>query len=77
MILEKYELFLEKEGYSKYTPSGHPSTVYDYSKRIKQIADRESISIDNLFENINKYVNKYDTHGVCNFISHWTNYTKI
>jgi hypothetical protein len=61
--LKNFETYLIKEGYSEYTPSGHPSTVYDYGKRVENICEKESISILKLAENIDFYVSKYDTYG--------------
>lgn len=62
-MLEKFKNYLIKKGYSEYTPSGHPSTVYDYGKRIERICKREGVPIEELAENISVYVEKYDTHG--------------
>lgn len=61
--LENFEQYLINEGYSKHTSSGKPSTVYDYSKRVEKICERESITIDKLKENIDFYVSKYDDYG--------------
>ena len=63
MILKNFETFLIKQGYSEQTPSGHPSTVYDYGKRVNTICEKEAISINNLSENIDFYVGKYDEFG--------------
>ena len=62
-MLEKFKRFLILNGYSEFTPSGHPSTVYDYTKRIEGICKRERISIHHLAENISFYVERYDTNG--------------
>jgi len=63
-ILDKFEMYLEKQGYSKITPSGHRSTTYDYAKaRIPKICEREGITIQQLAENILLYIQKYDTFG--------------
>lgn len=62
-MLEKFKQYLIQQGYSEYTPSGHPSTVYDYGKRIEKICEREGISIKHLGDNIGVYVKKYDTFG--------------
>lgn len=62
-MLEKFKRFLILKGYSEFTPSGHPSTVYDYIKRIERICKREQISIHQLCENISFYVERYDTFG--------------
>lgn len=62
--LENFKTYLIKQGYSELTPSGNPSTVYDYGKRVENILERERISILKLAENIDFYVSKYDTHGI-------------
>jgi hypothetical protein len=62
-MLEKFKHYLIQQGYSEHTPSGHPSTVYDYAKRIEKICEREKISIEQLGDNIGVYVKKYDTFG--------------
>jgi len=62
-MLENFERYLIQQGYSEYTPSGNPSTVYDYAKRIEKICERERISLKQLADNISFYVKKYDTFG--------------
>ena len=63
-ILKNFEIYLIEKGYSKLTPSGHPSTVYDYGKRVEKICEKEDISILKLAENIDFYIRKYDTNGI-------------
>ena len=41
---EAFENYLTVRGYSKVTPSGHPSTVYDYCRRIDFVAKEEGVS---------------------------------
>ncbi|MGZ0016916.1 hypothetical protein [Yeosuana sp. AK3] len=62
-MLETFKKYLIQQGYSKYTPSGNPSTVYDYAKRIQKICERENITIDKLTGNISFYVVRYDSYG--------------
>lgn len=62
-MLENFKRYLIQQGYSEFTPSGNPSTVYDYGKRINKICERERISIEQLANNINVYVEKYGTLG--------------
>ncbi len=62
-MLENFKKYLIQKGYSEYTPSGNPSTAYDYVKRINKICERERISINQLADNIHNYVKKYDTGG--------------
>lgn len=61
--LENFKTYLIQQGYSEYTPSGNPSTVYDYGKRVNKILKKEKISIQKLTENIDLYVKKYDAYG--------------
>ena len=64
-ITEKgFEEYLRKEGYSEFTKSGHPSTVYNYPKRVKKICERENLqSLNELAEKIPTIVQKYDKNG--------------
>lgn len=61
---KQFKEYLIKEGYKEYTPSGHPSTVYDYIKRIDFICEEEGLlSWTQLAANVNHYVNNYDIGG--------------
>ena len=62
-MIENFKRYLIEQGYSEFTPSGNPSTVYDYVQRIKKICDRENITVKILAENINFYVDKYGPVG--------------
>ena len=62
-MLERFKRYLIQQGYCEYTPSGNPSTVYDYVKRIKRVCKREGVSIEKLSDKIGFYVKKYDTLG--------------
>jgi hypothetical protein len=62
-MLEKFKLYLVKQGYSEFTPSGNPSTAYDYSKRVNKICLREAISLKHLADNISFYIDKYSPTG--------------
>ena len=62
-MLENFKHYLIEQGYSEFTPSGNPSTVYDYMKRVEKICDRESITIKRLADNISFYVDKYGPTG--------------
>jgi len=63
-IILDFQNYLIKNKYSEFTPSGNPSTVYDYSKsRLPKICKRENITLQELADNISKYVKKYDIGG--------------
>ena len=62
-ILENYRDYLVEEGYSDLTPKGKPSTATDYSKRVKRIVERENISITQLSNNIDFYIEDYGRTG--------------
>jgi hypothetical protein len=62
--LENFKNYLIQNDYKEFTPAGNPSTVYDYVNRVKNILDREKISIQNLATNIDSYVKKYDVDGI-------------
>lgn len=61
--LENFRIYLIQKGYTEFTPTGNNSTVYDYVNRVRNILDREKISIQNLATNIDSYVEKYDVDG--------------
>ncbi len=60
---KEFEYFLESKGYSKFTPSGAPSTVYDYIKRIDKVCYYEYCTWEELAENIDSVVRDYDIGG--------------
>ena len=62
-MLENFKDFLIEQGYSEFTPSGKPSTVYDYVKRVEKICDRENITVIGMAENIAFYVERYGATG--------------
>ena len=62
-MLENFKKYLIEQGYSEFTPAGHPSTVYDYIKRVERICNRENITVQELSKNISFYVEKYGPLG--------------
>lgn len=62
-MLENFKTYLIKQGYSEFTPSGNPSTAYDYMKRVNNICLREAISVKHLAANIDFYIDKYGPTG--------------
>ncbi len=61
-ILDDFQQWLKSHGYKEYTPSGNPSTVYDYRKRIKSVCEEEGISIIELIKRIDTIVLDYDSN---------------
>jgi hypothetical protein len=62
-MLENFKIYLIEQGYSEFTPTGKPSTAYDYTKRVNKICLREAISVKYLAENIEIYIDKYGPTG--------------
>ena len=60
---EQFRHFLINTGYKETTPSGHPSTVYDYMKRIEKVCEWENESWETLATNIDDIVRMYDVGG--------------
>ena len=46
------------------TPSGKPSTVYDYMKRVDAVCAHEGVTWDHLAANAITYASKYEIGGV-------------
>lgn len=65
-----FEVFLIRKGYKQYTPSGNPSTVYDYVKRIDRVCDWESMTWQNLAASINNILPQYDVGGIKEELGH-------
>ena len=62
-MINEYEKYLISIGYKQTTPSGHPSTVYQYLKAIRTVCDEEGINLTGLKENISSIILKYDIGG--------------
>lgn len=60
---EKFKAYLISRGYSEITPSGKPSTVYDYMKRIDHVCSWENIDWATLKSRIDVVVQQYDSGG--------------
>ncbi len=61
--LNGFKSYLIRCGYAEYTPSGLPSTVYDYVGRIQKVLEWESMSLAELNQNIERICREYDTGG--------------
>lgn len=60
---QQFKDYLIKQGYSVTTPTGNPSTVYDYAKRIDKVCEWENLTWSGLAQNINAIVAQYDMGG--------------
>lgn len=60
---EQFYNYLVKRGYSVTTPTGKPSTVYDYTKRIERVCSWENTTWSGLARHINVIVAMYDVGG--------------
>ena len=63
-LLDDFKSYLIRCGYAEYTPSGLPSTAYDYVGRIKKILEWESMTLSELNQNIDKLCHEYDIGGI-------------
>lgn len=63
-LREQFYQFLLKEGFSDKTPSGNPSTTYDYLKRIDFVCENESLNWESLAQNIDTILNDYGATGI-------------
>lgn len=71
VIINKYETlreqfyqYLVKKGFSDRTPTGNPSTTYDYTKRIERVCKENSLSWERLLDNIDDIITQYDKGGI-------------
>ena len=60
---DQFEKYLIQEGYKSKTPSGKPSTVYDYIKRIDFVCNEENCDWIALATNIDNIIRSYDIGG--------------
>ncbi len=64
MYKNKFKEWLIGRGYKEYTPSGLPSTVYDYLKRIDFVIEQERYnSWQDVANNIDFLVKEYGESG--------------
>lgn len=61
---EQFRAYLINKGYALVTPSGNPSTVYDYQKRIDKVCEWECRTWNELAANIGTIVALYDVGGL-------------
>lgn len=60
---KQFEEYLINKGYKQTTPSGQPSTVYDYTNRIDRICKWENMTWKQVAGSIQKLLSQYDTGG--------------
>lgn len=60
---KQFEEYLINKGYKQTTPSGQPSTVYDYIKRIDRVCEWENITLEQLSDSIQEILYQYDIGG--------------
>lgn len=62
--IDDFEQYLINRGYKVVSKAGNKSTTYDYSRRrIPFVMREEGVSIYKLAENIDYYINLYDSDG--------------
>lgn len=61
---EAYKSYLLSFGYKEYTPSGNPSTVYQYIKSVESVLEWENLTWIGLAFNISSIRRKYDRGGI-------------
>lgn len=62
-LAKQFELYLIRQGFSVRTPSGNPSTVYDYCKRVNRVCADENLTWETLAVHIATFVREYDIGG--------------
>ena len=60
---EQFQNYLIKQGYKVKTPSGNPSTAYDYMMRIEKVCIWEDLTWEEVANNIGRLVTQYDVGG--------------
>ena len=62
-IQEQYEIYLEAAGYAVIGVNGSASTVPQYSYAVEKVLEREGLSWNQLKNDIDNIVKKYDKNG--------------
>ena len=63
VMFSRFKNYLIECGYKEYTPSGLPSTVYQYITAIEKVRSWEGMSYGEVDENINELCREYDLGG--------------
>jgi len=61
---QRFYQYLVEKGYTEYAPSGRKSTVYSYCNRINLVCEMEHMTWEQLADNIENIIPKYDTGGI-------------
>ena len=64
LFWDGYQEYLEKRGYSLYTPSGLPSTVFEYRRAVSDIKSYESLNLSDFCTKIDSIISEYDRGGI-------------
>ncbi len=60
---KEYKNWLIANGFSLYTPTYKPSTVYDYLRGLKRVCVEEKLTVEGVAANISTLVMKYQPGG--------------
>ena len=61
---ERFKQYLVMHGYKEKTPSGKPSTAYDYVMRINKVCEWERTDWEGLSGMIGRVIPQYDKGGI-------------
>ena len=62
-MLNQFQAYLVQRGYREFSINGNPSTACDYPWRIGKIIEKEGITLEELSNNIQKYMELYKRNG--------------
>ena len=62
-MLKKFQAYLVSKGYKEFSANGSRSTACDYAFRIAKIVENEKITLEELSNNIQKYMDLYKRNG--------------
>ena len=61
--IEAFKRYLINKGFKEYSANGNPSSVLDYSYRLGRLLAAENVTLDELSNNIQKYIALYGRDG--------------
>ena len=62
-MLNKFKDYLIARGYKEFSANGSRSTSWDYPVRIQHIIENEKITLEELSNNIQRYMDLYKRNG--------------